>query len=226
MAQSRVQSLKDEDTYKALIKTHLQDPRHTTKHWNSSDLDFVVGHHVKFLCAVALTGCSLNETILTKCLRDMFASSRQECQDCAHKLAEALSYCRSKAKPGRVTSGAKTNAAVKEVIAAIKSGHGDKELSPSPQHQPSSVAAQSDVVEICSTPPRKQLNGGDEDVSQALKMLQEASTEEISAAAPSKPSRLMDSPVSIASSASPPGSTSSSKVPALPTNQMQLGVGT
>lgn len=225
MAQSRVQSLKDEDTYKALIKTHLQDPRHTTKHWNSSDLDFVVGHHVKFLCAVALTGCSLNETILTKCLRDMFASSRQECQDCAHKLAEALSYCRSKAKPGRVTSGAKTNAAVKEVIAAIKSGHGDKELSPSPQHQPSSVAAQSDVVEICSTPPRKQLNGDDDDVSQAFKMLQEAFTEESSAAAPSKPSRLMDSPVSIASSASPPRSASSSMVPALPTNQVQLGVG-
>ena len=217
--------MKDEDTYKALIKTHLQDPRHTTKHWNSSDLDFVVGHHVKFLCAVALTGCSLNETILTKCLRDMFASSRQECQDCAHKLAEALSYCRSKAKPGRVTSGAKTNAAVKEVIAAIKSGHGDKELSPSPQHQPSSVAAQSDVVEICSTPPRKQLNGDDDDVSQAFKMLQEAFTEESSAAAPSKPSRLMDSPVSIASSASPPRSASSSMVPALPTNQVQLGVG-
>ena len=225
MAQSRVQSLKDEDTYKALIKTHLQDPRHTTKHWNSSDLDFVVGHHVKFLCAVALTGCSLNETILTKCLRDMFASSRQECQDFAHKLAEALSYCRSKAKPGRVTSGAKTNAAVKEMIAAIKTGHGDKELSPSPQHQPSSVAAQSDVVEICSTPPRKQLNGDDDDVSQAFKMLQEAFTEESSAAAPSKPSRLMDSPVSIASSASPPRSASSSMVPALPTNQVQLGVG-
>ena len=225
MAQSRVQSLKDEDTYKALIKTHLQDPRHTTKHWNSSDLDFVVGHHVKFLCAVALTGCSLNETILTKCLRDMFASSRQECQDCAHKLAEALSYCRSKAKPGRVTSGATTNAAVKEVIAAIKSGHGDKDLSPSPQPQPSSAAAQSDVVEICSTPPRKQLNGDDDDVSQAFKMLQEAFTEESSAAAPSKPSRLMDSPVSIASSASPPRSASSSMVPALPTNQVQLGVG-
>ena len=225
MAQSRVQSLKDEDTYKALIKTHLQDPRHTTKHWNSSDLDFVIGHHVKFLCAVALTGCSLNETILTKCLRDMFASSRQECQDFAHKLAEALSYCRSKAKPGRVTSGAKTNAAVKEMIAAIKTGHGDKELSPSPQHQPSSVAAQSDVVEICSTPPRKQLNGDDDDVSQAFKMLQEAFTEESSAAAPSKPSRLMDSPVSIASSASPPRSASSSMVPALPTNQVQLGVG-
>ena len=225
MAQSRVQSLKDEDTYKALIKTHLQDPRHTTKHWNSSDLDFVIGHHVKFLCAVALTGCSLNETILTKCLRDMFASSRQECQDFAHKLAEALSYCRSKAKPGRVTSGAKTNAAVKEMIAAIKTGHGDKELSPSPQHQPSSVAAQSDVVEICSTPPRKQLNGDDDDVSQAFKMLQEAFTEEVSAAAPSKPSRLMDSPVSIASSASPPRSASSSMVPALPTNQVQLGVG-
>ena len=223
MAQSRVQSLKDEETYKALIKTHLQDPRHTTKHWNSSDLDFVVGHHVKFLCAVALTGYSLSETILTKCLRDMFASSRQECQDFAHKLAEALSYCRSKAKPGRVTSGAKTNVAVKEVIAAIKTGLGDKELSPSPQPQPSSAAVQPDVVEICSTPPRKQLNGDDDDVCQALKMLQEAFTEEISAAAPSKPSRLMDSPVSIASSASPPRSTSSSMVPALPTNPVQLG---
>ena len=75
MAQSRVQSLKDEKAYTALIKAHLEDPKHTTKHWNSSDLDFVVGHYVQFLCGVAHTGCSINETILAKCLRDMFANS-------------------------------------------------------------------------------------------------------------------------------------------------------
>ena len=115
MAQSRAHSLKDEEPYKALIKTHLPDPRTTTKHWNSSDLDMVVGHYVKFLCAVALTGCTVNETILTKCLRELYASHAQ-CNDLAKKMAEALSYCREKSK--RISSGAKTGAAVLHLGAA------------------------------------------------------------------------------------------------------------
>ena len=95
MAQSRVQSFKDEEAYKALIKAHLTDPSKTSLNWKSSDLDLVVGHHVQFLCGVAHTGCNINETLLARCLRDMFASSTQECKEFAKKLAEALSYCRA-----------------------------------------------------------------------------------------------------------------------------------
>jgi hypothetical protein len=193
MAQSRVQSLKDEEAYRALIKAHLQDPRKTTQHWNSSDLDFVVGHHVQFLCGIALTGCSINETILTKCMRDMFPGA-QECKDLAKKLAEALSYCRSKTKPGRMSSGSKTPAAVLQVLAAIRTSSGERERSPTPSPAAYSTAP--------STPPRS-----DGDASRALKMLQEAFGEEatmpISAtAAPSKGQAISldDSPVSVASS--------------------------
>jgi hypothetical protein len=192
MAQSRVQSLKDEEAYKALIKAHLEDPRKTTKHWNSSDLDFVVGHYVQFLCGVALTGCSINETMLTKCMRDMFPGA-QECKDLAKKLAEALSHCRYKAKPSRMSSGSKLSAAVMQVIAAMRTGSGEIEESPTP----STVASPAP-----STPPRS-----DGDASRALKMLQEAFGEEatmpISAtAAPSKGQAISldDSPVSVASS--------------------------
>ena len=191
MAQSRVQSLKDEEAYRALIKAHLQDPRKTTQIWNCSDLDYVVSQHVKFLCGIAFTGCSINETILTKCMRDMFPGA-QECKDLAKKLAEALSHCRYKAKPGRMSSGSKTPAAVMQVIAAIRTGSGEIEESP-----PSPVTSPAP-----STPPRS-----DGDASRALKMLQEAFGEEatmpISAtAAPSKGQAISldDSPVSVASS--------------------------
>jgi len=189
MAQSRVQSLKDEEAYRALIKAHLQDPRKTTQIWNCSDLDYVVSQHVKFLCGIAFTGCSINETILTKCMRDMFPGA-QECKDLAKKLAEALSYCRSKGV--RMSSGSKTQAAVMQVIAAIRTGSGEIEESP-----PSPVTSPAP-----STPPRS-----DGDASRALKMLQEAFGEEatmpISAtAAPSKGQAISldDSPVSVASS--------------------------
>ena len=37
-------------------------------------------------------------------LRDMFAGA-QECKDLAKELAETLSYCRCKTKPGRMSSG-------------------------------------------------------------------------------------------------------------------------
>ena len=210
MAQSRVQSFKDEEAYKALIKAHLQDPSKTTLHWKSSDLDLVVGHHVQFLCGVAHTGCNINETILAKCLRDMFASSMQECKEFAKKLAQCLSHCRSKDKPGRMSSGSKLDASVLQVITAMRTakGKGDKGKSPSPSPSPASpspsptsaaaVEAEESEVEVVGTPPRK---SGPE---LALENLMKAFADDISEAAPSKPKALDDSPISIASSAASP----------------------
>ena len=210
MASSRVQSLKDEKAYMALIKAHLQEPSKTTLQWKCSDLDVVVGHHVHFLCGVAHLGCSINETLLTKCLRDMFASSTQECKEFAKKLAEALSYCRAKAKPGQCSSGVKTHAAVLQVIGAVRTAKGevDKGKSPSPSPSPASpspsptsaaaVEAEESEVEVVGTPPRK---SGPE---LALENLMKAFADDISEAAPSKPKALDDSPISIASSAASP----------------------
>ena len=67
MSLQRITSLKDEETYTSLIKLHIEDPKRSTMHWTNSDMDFVVGHHVGFLCGVAQTGCSINETVLAKC---------------------------------------------------------------------------------------------------------------------------------------------------------------
>ena len=62
----------------------------------------------------------------------MFASSTQECNQFAKKMAEALSCCRAKAKPGQLSSGVKTHAAVLHVIGAVRTakGKGDKGQSP------------------------------------------------------------------------------------------------
>ena len=191
MAQCRVQSLKDEEAYTALIKAHLEDPRKTTQSWKCSDLDFVVGKHVEFLCGVAFTGCTINETILTKCMRDMFPGA-QECKDMSKKLAEALSYCRAKKKPSSFSTGCKLDKAVMQVIDAIKTGSGDsQEQSPTP-----SLAASP----APSTPPRSE-----GDAAKALKKLQEAFGEEIASSGTAAASKgnaisLVDSPISIASS--------------------------
>ena len=149
MSLQRITSLKDEETQMFLIKLHLEDPKRSTKHWTNSDMDFVVGHHVGFLCGVALTGCSINETVFAKCLKDLFACSFQECKDFAKKLAQALSHCRAKTKPGRMSSGLRQEAGVLRVIAAIKGAGGSSgSLSAaSDSQQPESPAP--------STPPAK-----------------------------------------------------------------------
>ncbi len=70
MAQHRLVTLKDEEVYKALLKAHVkEEPSHSTKVWQSSDMDLVVSHFSGFLSAVALTGQRINETVLAKCLR-------------------------------------------------------------------------------------------------------------------------------------------------------------
>ena len=57
MAQHRLVTLKDEEAYKALLKAHFkEEPSHSTKVWQSSDMDLVVSHFSGFLSAVALTG--------------------------------------------------------------------------------------------------------------------------------------------------------------------------
>ena len=223
MAQSRIISLKDEETYKALIKSHLSDPKHTTKHWRTGDLDVVVHHHVEFLRKVAMTGCKINETILQKCLKDMFASTGQECKEFAKKLAEALSYCRSKRKG--LSTGAKLHASVLEVVNAINTFQNGAEDSPRSSPSPPAPSEEDfvsgeDLVEI-DTPPRRKTGS---DGLDALMELRKAFGEEDSNARASLGLINVDpdSPMSIASSASSPipkmstAASSSSWMPALP----------
>ena len=84
----RVTTSQDEDTYKVLIKLHIEDPYRSTDHWISSDLDFVVQHHVEFLCGVAETGCTINEKILTKCFKDVFSCGPQCIHICIYTCTD------------------------------------------------------------------------------------------------------------------------------------------
>ena len=198
MSVPRVQSLKDEETYTTLIKSHLGDPKRTTQHWKSSDLDLVASHYVSFLCGIARTGCSINETMLTKCLKDMYAGS-QECKDMAKKLAETLSHCRNKAKPGRMSTGTKTPKPVLEIIDAIKNGSNEK---------PVAKSASSQSIEDEPPAPQTPVKNDESDAMTSLQMLQDAFGVEAAAPAPAKAASsktidLSGSPISVASDDTP-----------------------
>ena len=87
MAQHRLVTLKDEEVYKALLKIHVkEEPSHSTKVWQSSDMDLVVSHFSGFLSVVALTGQRINETVLAKCFRWQFKSGPTQCKLFAQRL--------------------------------------------------------------------------------------------------------------------------------------------
>ena len=201
---ARVQSLKDPDAYKSLIKLHLdQDPRHSTERWNSSDLDVVVGHYEKFLIGVANTGCKINEKVLTKSLTHSFANSAKECNSFAKKMHSALGFCRNKCREGQCSTGAKTSAAVWRVMEAIKASKGCLEDGADVPDTASPV----DLVEP-ATPPKQGACG--DDAMAALMKLQRAFGEEPVSDAACSSITLLDppSPVSVCSSscaASPEG---------------------
>lgn len=192
MANSRVKSLRDETVYMELIKKHLEDPGHTTRHWNQMDLDMVADKYQDFLCSIAQTGCKINVTMFTKCLRSHFPSSATMCKSFAQKLATALSQCRSKCKPGRTSSGSKTSHAVLAIMEAIGKDRVDE------------VASSSDdecTAMLPATPPRKGKQMHSEALN-ALRMLEEAFGESAASlsACSSRADIVPDSPISVASS--------------------------
>ena len=190
MAASRVKSLKDECLYKQLIKMHLEDPSHTTRKWNHMDMDKLAENYQEFLCCIAQTGCKINVTIFTKCLRNHFESSPPMCKSFAQKMADVLSECRSKCKPGRVSSGSKTNRAVLAIMGAIGKDSVDE--------VPGSSEDECAVM-LPGTPPRKEKHS---EAANALRMLEEAfGADAASRTACSSRSELVpDSPISVASS--------------------------
>ena len=161
----RVSTAQDEDTYKVLIKLHIEDPYRSTNHWMIPDLDLVVQHHVEFLCGVAKTGCTINEKIFTKCLKDVFACGPQMCTDFAKKLAQALSHCRWKMKPGRMSTGKKTDPFVMRVIKAFNISAGSAE---------SLGDSISGSVESQGDPPRTPPKTKPQSAADALVLLQDA----------------------------------------------------
>jgi hypothetical protein len=198
---ARVRSLKDVEVYITLIKLSLpEDPKHTTKNWRSADLEFVVGHFENFLTGVAQTGLCINTKVLTKCLRQQFASSHQECKEFAHKMQMALAFCRAKSKPGRFTSGKKTSTPVLNLMSAISKRAQLHEADVSDSS--SLVDLEEPVLEEPATPPTKKGQGAcDDDALAALRKLQEAFGEEhISTTACSSTVLEPPSPMSIASS--------------------------
>jgi hypothetical protein len=198
---ARVKSLKDVEVYITLIKLNLpEDPKHTTKNWRSADLEFVVGHFENFLTGVAQTGLCINTKVLTKCLRQQFASSHQECKEFAHKMQMALAFCRAKSKPGRFTSGKKTATPVLNLMSAISKRAQLHEAAVSDSS--SLVDLEEPVLEEPATPPTKKGQGAcDDDALAALRKLQEAFGEEhISTTACSSAVLEPPSPMSIASS--------------------------
>ena len=116
----KIQALKHADVYMELIKTHLKDPRHTTLHWNCVDMCVVVAHHEKFLCEIARKGFAIHVGVFAKCVTSHFRSSASEANSFARKLAQALSFCRTKTKLSRNYTGVKTCTAVNAVIMAIR----------------------------------------------------------------------------------------------------------
>ena len=116
----KIQALKHADVYMELIKTHLKDPRHTTLHWNCVDMAVVVAHHEKFLCDIARKGFCIHVGVFAKCVTSHFRSSASEANSFARKLAQALSFCRTKTKLSRNYTGVKTCSAVNAVIVAIR----------------------------------------------------------------------------------------------------------
>jgi hypothetical protein len=194
-----VSSLKAEATYKMLIKLHLsKDPKHSTGDWNTSDLDHVVKCHEKFLEGVALTGSRINETVLSKCLYQHFNCSPQQCKDFARKMAQALSWCRSKCKGGRFSSGKKTSPHASRIRGAILGCQ--SEWSWSRTESPTDLEAPIDLVEPDS-PPKLEDDGGD-DALVALRNLQEAFGEGPISTTACSSRKVLDppSPMSIASS--------------------------
>ena len=201
---TRVTSLKEPYVYNSLIKLHLpEDPKHSTKLWNCSNLEFVVRRYEKFLIGVASTGCSINETVLTKCLTKAFANSAHECNDFAKKMGTVLSFCREKCKAGRCSTGSKTSAAVWNVMEAIKEKKGCLGDGADVPDTASPVD-----LEGLATPPKQGACG--DDALAALIELQKAFGEEpVSDAACSSITVLVPpSPISVGSSscaASPEG---------------------
>ena len=193
--EGRVISLKGEEGYIRLMKLHLlQDPKHCSNWWKSSDLDFVCGNFADFLVGVAGTGCSINRNMFAKCLMKHFVSSQQECKEFAAKLAMCLAFCRERGRPGRMTSGKKTSDGVMRVVRALLA----KKQEDSSEADPGSAYESPVVVEVPATPPRQGdacAHGGG--ALGALRKLQEAfGTEATTASMPT----MLGSPVSIASS--------------------------
>ena len=124
-------------------------------------MDLVVSHFSGFLSAVALTGHSFNETVLTKCLHKHFKCGPTQCKLFAQKMSAALIWCREISKS--VRSGSKTNEGVLQVVRAIQSGKGQASSSPSPSPSLSPAPA---------TPPKRHEPLGD-DAASAYQHLQD-----------------------------------------------------
>ena len=203
--------MKDEATYRDLIKMELsEDPKHSALNWRTSDMEVVVKSHQKFLEGVALTGCTVNETILTKCLCKHFECSQAVCKEFAEKMARALSWCRSKCKPGHYSTGSKTTPAVQSVMSAIKSCHTE---SPCPKTQPESqtdTPCPESPVDLCGQDSYDNLWASDgedpcqgSDAMDGLRKLQEAFGEEVTSNTACSSRSVLPcppSPMSIASS--------------------------
>jgi hypothetical protein len=200
---SRVTSLKDEGTYRNLIKLHLsEDPKHSALNWSTSDMERVVKTHEKFLEGVALTGLTINETMLTKCLTKHFECNASVCKEFAQKIAQALSWCRGKCKPGRYSSGIKTSPPVQCVMSAIKSCQPE---SPCPQSQTESPESPVDLCgpdeDLCASQSEDLYQGSE--AMEGFRKLQEAFGEEVTSNTACSSRTVLpcpSSPMSIASS--------------------------